>query len=92
MCASFEVSGMADDVAQGYSGQRVLGLVSVLIIIAIGGVGFLVGVFSQSKDSIIGIWVFAFQPTPVSMAVYGMVVTTLVLLVSFSLIKIILLY
>jgi hypothetical protein len=61
MCASFEVFGMADDVAQGYSGQRVLGLVSVLIIAMIGGVGFLVGVFSQSKDSTIGIWVFAIR-------------------------------
>ena len=87
MCASSEAAGMADDIVRGYSGQRVLSLISALIIIMTGGVGFLVGAFSQPRASAVYIWIFTFQPTPVSMAVYGMVFTTIIFLILLLLIK-----
>ena len=89
MCASFEASDMADDIAQGHSGQRVLSLISVLMVLMVGWVGFLIGSAAQPQAGAVGVWIFTFRPTPVSMAVYGMAVTTMVFFGLYLLVKII---
>ena len=79
---------MADDIALGYSGQRVLSVISVLVVFMSGGVGFLIGSVSPSQANAIDLWLFAFQPTPINMAVYIMTITMMVFLALFSFIKI----
>jgi hypothetical protein len=80
---------MADDIAQGHSGQLVLSLISALMVLLVGGVGFLLGSISQPQASAVSVWIFTLRPTPVSMAVYGMAFTTMAFFVLYLLVKII---
>lgn len=78
---------MADDIAQGYSGQRVLSVISASVVLLTGGLGFLIGSVLRPRAGVIGVWIFTFRPTPISMAVYGMALTMMVFIVLFLLVK-----
>ena len=71
------------------SGQPIFAVVAVLVVLVSGGMGAVVGASGQERAvamDLLGL--VSFQMTPVSMAVFGMVVTAAVLALLFGLVSV----
>jgi pseudouridine-5'-phosphate glycosidase len=71
------------------SGRPIFAAVAVIIVLIAGGIGAIVGASGQERAvamDLLGL--VSFQMTPVSMAVFGMVVTAAVLALLFGLVSV----
>lgn len=74
--------------SEGRSGRSLLGLAGAVVVLMSALIGVFVGTTGQERGMSMELGVVSFQMTPVSMAVFGVLVTTATLAVLFGLVNV----
>lgn len=69
------------------SGRPIFLAAAATVVLATGGLGFVVGTTGQERGRSMDLLVTQFQMSPLSMALFGMVLTTVVLAALFGLVS-----